>query len=320
MDYLIAMELSQCQRFLSDIVNPDLQPKFIGQNIPLLTLQKLKSWQIIDNAKTQISPNYRLDNFAINNLTIARSSNSFTTNIGGTLGINALLVANKYMPCATCKNNNNFLQIASEYISDVNYFSDNYNNANLWADLKQPNAIKTVYGAAFQLRILREHPYLFAGGTLSFDASLIDDTDADNPGNDDPNVSEFRSKCRYDIKVEKSTGINYFEFKSWSNNFANTFLNNSPIERTAFANQLKTYLTQINNLSQLKYMFDGKRITEIKAKQVLQKVFEDKANEWFDGGSFETKIISLFGTANKQVFLSKVNDTNNLIYQFVKTY
>ncbi len=46
------------------------------------------------------------------------------------------------MPCATCKNNNNFLQIASEYISDVNYFSDNYNNANLWADLKQPNAIK----------------------------------------------------------------------------------------------------------------------------------------------------------------------------------
>lgn len=325
LDELLLMNPIDCRLFLTDINATAPPPGHVSTYVSGLNKGKVQAWKIIHEAKSAVSPNYRVDNVALVELSQAMSTPSFTQNIGGVQGISTILKANKYLPCSTCQNSNKFLQKTDQYILDLKYFSNNYNNADIWTDIKQLNAIKKVYGAAFQLRVLRTQPSLFIGGTVSFDLSLFDDLDADNPGDDDPDPNEFRSKCRFDIKVVKPTGNSFFEFKSWSNNFANTFLS-TPGKRTAFARQLQSYLSNVNNLSQLKYIFDGERISEEKAKELLQKVFQDNADAWFDGTSqadivFKNKLQTLFNVTTKQNFISKINNLQELtIYKFVKTY
>ena len=316
LDELLLMNVTDCRLFLTDINIAAPQLGHISTFVSSLNKDKVKSWKIIHDAKSVVSPNYRVDNAALVELSQAMSTPGFITNIGGVQGIRTVLQANKYLPCITCSNSNKFLQKTDKYILDLKHFSSNYNNADIWSDLKQLNAIKKVYGAAFQLRVLRAQPTLFSGGTVSFDLSLFDDVAEDNPGDDDPDPNEFRSKCRYDIKVIKPTGNLFFEFKSWSNGFANTFLS-TPEKRTAFITQLKSYLAQVDNLSQLSYIFDKERITEQKAQEIMQKAFQDDP-----AGIYNIKP-SLFAPLTQPQFITLVGQANfqtSVYLKFVKVY
>ena len=82
----------------------------------------------------------------------------------------------------------------------------------------------------------------------------------------------------------------------------------------------------MNSLTQLHYIFDGKRIynsgtvSETKAKEILQRVFRDKADEWFDGSGSDTenKFKLLFLVDGKTKFLEEINDLSSNVYRFVK--
>ncbi len=83
----------------------------------------------------------------------------------------------------------------------------------------------------------------------------------------------------------------------------------------------------MNSLTQLHYFFDGRRIYNsgtvsetTKAKEILQRVFRDKADEWFDesGSDAENKFKLLFVVTNKTKFLEEINNLSSAIYRFVK--
>ncbi len=78
----------------------------------------------------------------------------------------------------------------------------------------------------------------------------------------------------------------------------------------------------MNNLTQLNYIFDGRRIynsgtvSETKAKEILQRVFRD------DSAKFYLARPSLFAPYSLSEFIDLVNSDsfiNNSILRFVKT-
>jgi|GEM_PF-2491374 len=324
LDYLLALDKASLYKFLDDITATSDQTQHISNKVNVIDVKALEAWRLMKDAKEAISVNYQRDFEALKQMTIARADASFNTNVGNDAGLKALLTANKGLRCFICENRNKFVQYADDYVKDFKYFSDNYNSSSnaskMWNELKQPKALKMVYGAAFQLRVLRQYPELFTGGTISFD-DTIDDIDADNPGDDEEDNEEVRSKCRYDIKVASSSGDKFFEFKSWGKSTVSDFKNNAS-KRVYFAKQLRTYLAAVNNIDNLNYIFDGRRITVTESKEILQKVLIDNADAWFgEGGFFGPSKLSLFGFDNLDLFKKAINDPklDSNIYSFIKS-
>jgi hypothetical protein len=173
------------------------------------------------------------------------------------------------------------------------------------------------------LRVLRERADLFPGDTtiVKFDASL-DDTKDDGISDDEEPSEEATSKCRFDIRVRKGNTNYYYEFKCWSNN---TFKIVTGIRsrRVGFANQLKSYLSKIDNLDQLNYVFDGKRMTEKEGRAVLQIVLVENVDNWYnetDGTISGEKLRHLFEVNDLSELKLKISNENNNIYKFVKAY
>jgi hypothetical protein len=321
LDYLLALDKATLYNFLGDITATSDKSAHISNKVNVIDVKALEAWRLMKDAKGAISANYQVDFEALKQVKIVRASATFNTNVGNDAGLKALLTANKGLRCFTCENKNKFVQFADDYIKDFKYFSDNYNAASnaskMWNELKQPKALKMVYGAAFQIRVLRQYSERFRGGTVSFD-DTIDDDDADNPGDDEQDNEEVRSKCRYDIKLTLS-GVDskFFEFKSWGKSTVSDFKNN-PSKRVYFAKQLRTYLDKVNNLENLDYIFDGRRMTITESKEILQKVLIDNADAWFGtGGFFGPSKLALFGYDNLADFKTGLNDLNNPIYLFV---
>lgn len=304
--------------FFGDILGTTCTAEYLCGNVNSLSVALIDAWKVVYDAKSTVSTNYQKDFSLLTEARNNKSVTSFMNNIGQDAGFVASIAANKGLRCKTCTNRNSYVQFGDEYMKDLIYFSGNYNDSKLWADLKQPRAYKTVLGAAFQLRVLRSQSFMFSTGTVSFDQTL-DDTDADNSGDDDTDTEETRSKCRYDIKV----GNNYFEFKSWSKSYVSTFKNDAS-KRIYFANQLKQYLRNATSLGNINYIFDGRRITETQAKEVLQAVFRDKAEEWWNetgtNAIGQQKLKVLFDVLTLEDLKLKIEDISNPIFYFIKTF
>ncbi|WP_161964306.1 fibronectin type III domain-containing protein [Chitinophaga flava] len=314
LDYLLAMPLTDLTSFLGDINVTSDNTNHISQHVEELDTQLLEAWMVVATARREVSVNYQADFPALKEVKLARASSSFMTNIGQDEGFIEALSPIKGMPCKTCKNPSKPInQYLSEYVKDFKYFSDNYNFEGLWKDLKQ-DWVGIVYGAAFQLRVLRAHPELFNGNVV-FDANL-DETEDGLEGDDADGGT--RTKCRFDIKVTTPTGIKYMEFKSWGASTLRDFLA-SASKRSQFEKQLGVYLKNVSSLNQLSCIFDSKKLTLDKAKGVVQAAFRDRFAEWYDSddsGLGDTKMQQLFGL-NKRAFQAAINDLNSPIYQFV---
>ncbi len=322
LDYLLAMDNVTLSKFLADIAAASVDAGHIANNIAALDTKLLDAWKLMKDAKGAVSGNYQVDFAALKEIKAARDDSKFNTEIGGDDGFKAALTANKGLNCATCAVKNNFIQPAAAYVKDFRYYAANYDFEGLWTDLKQPRALKTVYGAAFQIRVLRQYTSDFSGGTVKFDET-IDDIEPGEP-DDVEDDGEVRSKCRYDIRVV-GTGAagqdKFFEFKSWGKSMVTSFTTNTD-KRAYFAKQLFTYLRKVNSLSNLKYIFDGRRIKIADAKAVLQQVFRDKADEWFgaSGTLGAEKMNQLFNADELSEFKDKVENLNSDIYSFVNCY
>ncbi|WP_212004609.1 fibronectin type III domain-containing protein [Chitinophaga sp. HK235] len=315
LDYLLAMPLSDLTTFLGDINVTSDNVNHISQHVEELDTRILEAWKVVATARKSVSVNYQADFPALKEVKLARASSSFMTNIGQDEGFVTALSPIKGMPCKTCKNASKPInQYLSEYVKDFKYFSDYYNFEGLWNDLKQQRAIGMVYGAAFQLRVLRAYPELF-NGTVVFDANL-DDTEDGLQGDD---LDGTKTKCRFDIKVITPTDIKYLEFKSWGASTVRDFLGNAS-KRSAFSKQLGVYFKNVSDLNQLSCIFDSKKLSLDKAKGVVQAAFRDRFAEWYDSddsGLGDAKMQQLF-KLNKRAFEAAINDLNSQIYKFVK--
>ncbi|WP_144264184.1 hypothetical protein [Filimonas lacunae] len=158
--------------------------------------------------------------------------------------------------------------------------------------MKKVKVRRTVYGTAFQMRILRQYPQLFPGGSLRFD-NTIDNLE----GSDDfdGNISDMTSKCLFDIIVNKA---DYFEFKRWGNQWIDTFANKIE-KRVTFSRQLWTYLRYAMGLL-------------------------EKADEWLGpGGTVETiaRLNELFDReyVSAQEFKTELQTTNTSLLSFIQS-
>lgn len=296
--------------------------KHITNHVGDINVGLLAAWELVRAAKAAVSRNYEMDYPGLEEVRKAMADPGFNNNVGRTGGLIAVLSANKGLPCNTCKNPSKIiLQFLDEYIKDLKYFSDHYNFGKLWDELKQPRAYRMVYGAAFQLRILRAFPSQFAGGTVVFDDELdrLTGSDEDNLA-DDQTDEGIRSKCRFDIKVTGAGREKLFEFKSWGATTARDFLNNAS-KRVYFGNQMSAYFRRARNIADVTYYFDGRKITLSRAKQLVQAVFRERYREWYTNsgttGLGATKMEELFGI-NMQDFADEIEDVNSPIYNFIK--
>ncbi|NML39648.1 hypothetical protein HHL17_20785 [Chitinophaga sp. G-6-1-13] len=327
LNYLLddKMNAADLDVFLDEIVATSEKQAHITSHVRDLNAGIMAAWKLVRQAKSSTSKNYEVDYPALDALRTAWTDTNFQTNVGGESGLKTALFANKGLPCGTCDNKPGaFIQPLKEYILDFKYFSDNYNFAGLWADLKQVNAIRTVYGAAYQLRILRALQGRFAG-TLRFDRKL-DGPDEDEAEEDALAVEEVaqgtRTKCKYDIKVMGAAGDHYFEFKSWGETTVRNFFNGGASKRKAFGRQMGAYLRKVQTLDHLNYMFDGRRMTHTKAKEIIRLTLREHFRKWYgstedNDGLGAARMQALFGL-NEDDFADAVEDLNSPVYNFVK--
>lgn len=88
--------------------------------------------------------------------------------------------------------------------------------------------------------------------------------------------------------------------------------------------QFIAYLSAINNLSNLRYVFNAKKLTPQQAKEKMQAVFRNNAPLFYkdpnQGGVGANKMQTLFKVANPSEFLDLIDTiVNNPIYDFVIT-
>lgn len=77
-------------------------------------------------------------------------------------------------------------------------------------------------------------------------------------------------------------------------------------------------------MNNINYIFDGRRITETQAKEVLQAVFRDKADEWWNetGANFigQNKLRALFTITDLDDFKIQMADISTPMFNFIKVY
>ncbi len=83
--------------------------------------------------------------------------------------------------------------------------------------------------------------------------------------------------------------------------------------------QFIAYLSAINNLSNLRYVFNAKKLTLQQAKEKMQTVFRNNVPTIFNALNPIGKFQQLFGVQTTQQFLAKVNNLSDAIYDFVIT-
>lgn len=272
--------------------------------------------------KEKKSAGYREDYKGIRMLRNIVVSPEFTT-LGGSAGVNLILEKNVALGCNTClASNAPYLQKMDKYLEDIQYFASKYgtNGSGMIGELK--SSFNKLIGAAFQIRVINADRERFIGAR--FDESVIDAGNEDDLGNI-TNVLEADkpSQCRFDISIGTGSGVQLYEFKSWGQNTKTAFMA-STNTRAKFANQLKAYFSNENvtTLDQIHYFFDGRRLSEKDAKEIVQKVLQERATGstgWFTSGdaTLISQLKLLFEVTTEAQFVTKISSTTNTVYNFV---
>lgn len=135
-----------------------------------------------------------------------------------------------------------------------------------------------------------------------FIKDMIADAVCDHPGG---NIPDIETEHQLDVLFESASGKKRsIEMKNWS--VARS------ITGTTY-DQFKQYVTSGNDF--IYYFSDAAKAG---MKEKFQELFTAKANEWFSGGIDPAKLKIAFGTDKKSIFLSKINDISNPIYDFIK--
>ncbi len=115
------------------------------------------------------------------------------------------------------------------------------------------------------------------------------------------------TKCRFDVELDASAGdLKLIEYKSWS-------LENIP---NLSARQMTEYFRGIDNISEMKYVFNKLKTPDLGAiKTQMKSVFSGNAPDIFQ--SMKTTLKSDLGADNLPDFLDLVNDTNSKLYNFI---
>jgi hypothetical protein len=118
--------------------------------------------------------------------------------------------------------------------------------------------------------------------------------------------------CRFDVELIGGE-LKYIEFKSVKD------------ISSISINQFKSYLSRINTLKEMSYIFNLSKTTTEQAKEIMKQVLKNNADNIFkelsEGGIGLTKCQSLFETTNSAIFKSRLDDPKYLekYLQFVKS-
>jgi len=217
--------------------------------------------------------------------------------LGGIDHLKQVLRNNPYAPCCGGKGNKYFPSIA-EHLGNLRTALLEHGGSNptpgfstFMATLKNNANVAAQDGTAHALKKLAEYK---KADVAAMEGKIADDIDLD----------AICTNCLFDIKLTNGTFIELKSYKKES-------LEGIP-SSTKFTNQFKQYLQSLstagNDISKLKYVFNGKKVSEKDVKDAFVKLFKAKAGEIFNANPsvFNNDQFKIFTVAD----LEKVTESH----------
>ncbi len=129
-----------------------------------------------------------------------------------------------------------------------------------------------------------------------------------------------RSGVTADLIVQASNGkIIKYEFKSWTTG-TNQPWNGFFAGNNGSYQQFLNYLGASDELSEIKYIFNGNKATITDVKNAFKDLFLAKGNEIFSrmNPSFRENLLGLGNENRFDIFQQKINDLGSNLYEFIK--
>ena len=262
--------------FYKDINSATCTSDYLCGNIPLIDVDIIKAWKIVYDAKP--TAKFKQDFTVLTAVKLIQNSSSklvaFTNN-GGTIA--TFIQKYDQSRCKICGNQglpflpelNDILLNTAEVYETHNAkpgFMGWYNRevfaSNMSYEIEPGGEIKNIPsigrdGAQHMIKYMAERP--FADNTDAIDQNF--------------GATATYPNRQFDIKVADQ--IRFVEFKSYK---TSTSLNS-----TASAEQLMSYLSQIDNMAELRYVFNDKKTNIAEAKTKMQELLNGgKKDEIFN--------------------------------------
>ena len=115
------------------------------------------------------------------------------------------------------------------------------------------------------------------------------------------------NQCRFDVRI---TSVNYLEFKSVAD------------EGGITRNQLRTYISNVNNFGQLDYVFDAAKTSLTEAKSFMRTVMRSDSYVVFENMNSNLRATLGINPADPEdvqeaVFRAMVENLDSALYNFV---
>ncbi len=337
----VITDITMVKAFLNDIKGAGCTANFLCANVNTLTIDLLEAWKIIYSAKPNLS--YRRDFNLIKQIALMRSPAKTTMyqNLGGDAVLKDIITKNVGAQCNGCTNGITWVQYMDEYLKDVVYFVETYNNtagkSSVFSAGITSGSLKQRYGAMYMLKVLRAYPGII-------------------PTKFEDNISASGSLngCHPDARI----GEEILEFKSWSPNDSDTDIgsmgddeenislgrsyfkkfseNDFTIGSSSSYTQFLCYLNTIQSMDELSYYFDktliekrGQTNAEAYVKNIFKALYtnnkyDDQAGKQgifdvlWDNQALRTILFAgLSEDLAKDKYDTFVLDPNSLLYSII---
>ncbi|MDF7819255.1 hypothetical protein P1X15_16670 [Runella sp. MFBS21] len=223
--------------------------------------------------------------------------------LGGIEHLKQVLRSNPYAPCCGGKGNSYFPSIAEHlgYLRTtlLEFGGDNATTGfgTFMKTLKNNSAIGAQDGSAHALKKLAQYK---KADVVAMEGKIAEDIDLD----------AICTGCLFDIKLTNGT---FIELKSYKKETLDGIASS-----TKFINQFKQYLqslsTEGKDISKLKYVFNGKKVSEKEVKEAFVKLFNRKAEEIY---SANESVFNAFGLNVAK--LKNITDQHEIFDLFIDT-
>ena len=255
----------------------------------------VKAWE-----KAILRPNYRKDVAFLEKLTDLMEPSIINKLPNGQADLDDIVAALVHPHTGST---HPFMKNVAIHLEDVKHLISNFSEVDGFDNVISALKIKNFYaqdGASFLLTKLKA---LNPSDVSKLEGKILD---ADN-------LDGICEKCLFDIQLKSGKKI---EMKSYSETTLNSIAANSK-----FRKQFKAYLTSIDEINELEYVFNKKKFDNLgEIKNRFKELFQHDNYSIYEeilGVRPNSTVFSSVGINSKGQFIQAVNDTNHDLFNFI---